>query len=390
MQTKSYPSSRTGDFAERSSNPRPAPRGPFSARWKSKGKYGIRIQTFANNVVNEALENRDSFLYHETAGYESGLIGNYQPICQTIFSNYEMVERIETVLDADFTNRSKWDGEKWEAYCRVVLLTLRGYVEKGSWEHSYVLNRALGNIKDASSDLYKLNGIASGDWSDDAWARLRVVVDFAQEAIAILETKEIPAGLKVRNGKRVPRGSRSIYDCVAEVIYETILQASYVRSPRDLCWTIQHNSVWGQVFSFGRLNGHAGNFVKYKVCRLLYGDILEMNHLPNYKGAKILGFCLNVMGLERGKGNYYNDSRALQEAVLIWTRKNFARVHDYDPRVAEACLVDGMTYDAVNHRIVRTYPVRLGQRVATSSYFRVDPAPPKAEEPKGQNDEASE
>ncbi|MDG6999806.1 MAG: hypothetical protein JRN15_11900, partial [Nitrososphaerota archaeon] len=95
----------------------------FFGEMGAQKKYGIQIQTFANNIVNEALENKNSFLYHETAGYESGLIGSYKPICQAIFSNYEMVESIETVLDADFTNRSKWDSEKWEAYCRVVLLT---------------------------------------------------------------------------------------------------------------------------------------------------------------------------------------------------------------------------------------------------------------------------
>lgn len=353
----------------------------FFGEMGAQKKYGIQIQTFANNIVNEALENKNSFLYHETAGYESGLIGSYKPICQAIFSNYEMVESIETVLDADFTNRSKWDSEKWEAYCRVVLLTFRDYIEKDNSGDSYVLYRALDNIKDASSDLYKLNGITSSHWGDDVWACLRVVVKFIQDAVTILEKKGVPADLRERNGRRVPQNSKNIYDHVANLIYEVILQASFVKSPRDLCWSIQHNMLWGDLFNFGHLNGEAGNFVKYKVCRLMYNDVAEMNRCPNYQGARILSFCLNVMGLKRGEGDYYNDSRALQKAILIWTRKNFARLHNYDPRVAEACLVDGVTYDVANHRIVRTYPVGLGQHVETSIYFNIDPAPPTTEQP---------
>lgn len=362
----------------------PATAWAFFAEMGIQKKYGIQIQTFANNIVNEALENKSSFLYHETAGYESGLIGNYKPICQAIFSNYEMVECIGTVLDSDFASRSKWDSEQWEAYCRVVLLTFRDYIEKDNSEHSYVLDRALDDIKDAPSDLYKLNNAASSHWGDDVWGRLRVVVKFIQDAVALLEKKGIPADMKRRHGRRSQRDPESIYDHVAKLIYEVILHASAVKSPGDLCWSIQHNRLWTDLFNFGHLNGQAGNFVKYKVCRLLYNDVVEMDRFPNYQGARILCFCLNVMGLEQRQGDNYNDSRALQKAILIWTRKNFARVHNYDPHLAEACLVDGMTYDAANHRIVRTYPLQLGQHVATSVYFNIDTASPTPERPEGE------
>lgn len=43
-------------------------------------KYGIQVGTFAKNVVREALANKDSFVYHEAEGYESGLIGYLQKI----------------------------------------------------------------------------------------------------------------------------------------------------------------------------------------------------------------------------------------------------------------------------------------------------------------------
>src|ERR1700691_997521 len=98
------------------------PRLPLVLR--STEKYGIPIQTFAQNIVTEALANKDSFIYRETAGgYESGLLGYHQPVCEAMFSSYEMVEDIGTLLDPDFSNRSKWDADQREAYCRIVLLT---------------------------------------------------------------------------------------------------------------------------------------------------------------------------------------------------------------------------------------------------------------------------
>jgi len=146
-----------------------------------------------------------------------------------------------------------------------------------------------------------------------------------------------------------------------------------VKSPKELCWHIQHNAVWGDLFNFDHLNGRGGVFVKSKICRRLYEDVVEMTRSPNFKGARILGFCLNVMGLRRNKERYFNDSRALHRAILIWTKKNFARLCDFDKRIAEACLVDGMTYDAANHQIVREYLRWPGQREPHCVFLSVDP-----------------
>src|SRR5690606_13405504 len=80
----------------------------FQAMAETK-KYGIQVETFANNIVNEALANNDSFLYHEVEGYESGLIGYHKPLSQAMFANYEMVETIGSLLDADIYGKRKWD-----------------------------------------------------------------------------------------------------------------------------------------------------------------------------------------------------------------------------------------------------------------------------------------
>ncbi|MBK8917573.1 MAG: hypothetical protein IPM73_05805 [Betaproteobacteria bacterium] len=156
------------------------------------------------------------------------------------------------------------------------------------------------------------------------------------------------------------------------MIFEVIFAASAVTSPNGQCWWIQHNTVWGELFNFNKLGSAAGKVVKFKTRRLLYDEVARMKDFPNFKGARILGFCLNVMGLAARKDDYDKDSRALHKAILAWTRKNYAWLHDYNPRVAEACLVDGMTYDAEKQRLVKTFPAEGLRREPQFVYFDVD------------------
>ncbi|WP_454757212.1 hypothetical protein [Cupriavidus campinensis] len=349
----------------------------FRAMAETK-KYGIQVETFAKNIVNEALANKDSFLYHEAEGYESGLIGYHKPLSQAMFANYEMVETIGSLLDPDIYGKREWDAAQWEAYCRVVLMVFRSYVNEGYGGHSFVLYRAKGYIENAASDLYTLNEHTSA-WDTDSFRRLRVVIEFVKDAVKILDEKGVPDHVRIRVREKHGHPRETFYDHIASLIFEVIFHASAVKSPQWGCWTIQHNSVWGELFNFNHLDGPAGKVVKFKVRRLLYDEIADMRRFPNFKGAKILGFCLNVMGLTVTQGNYDKDSRALRKALLAWTKKNFAWLHGYNSRVAEACLVDGMTYDVENLRLVRTSPAEGLRRESSYIYFDLDPASSEAD-----------
>jgi hypothetical protein len=334
-------------------------------------KYGIQINTFAKNIVNEALFNKDSFLYHESEGYESGLIGYQKPLSHAMFSNYQMVEKIGTLLDADIYRKSEWDADNWKAYCRVVLITFGNYVQEGYGEHSFTLYRARGYIENAVSDLYKLNGL-SNTWDTDPCRRLDVVVNFIVDSIEVLDKKTVPNHTRFRIRKQHGQ-FKDIYSDMAKMILEVIFHASAVISPRWECWSIQHNSLWSELFNFDSLDGPAGKVVKFKLRRLLYDEVTGIKNYQNHKGAKILGFCLNVMGFAVNDNIPNKDSLPLQKAILSWTRKNFVWLHNSNPHIAEACLVDGITYDAENFRLVRTYPIIGLKHELTYVYLDLDP-----------------
>ncbi|CAI8716662.1 ANK_REP_REGION domain-containing protein [Pseudomonas sp. IT-P395] len=339
-------------------------------------KYDIQVEIFAKNIVREALLNTNSFLYHEAMGYESGLIGYHKPLSHAMFGNHMMVDTIRTLLDPDSVGRFKWTAVQWQAYCRLVLITLRDQVDNPHWNHSTALYRAKDYIENAVSGLYKLNTVAN-TWESDAAQCLKVVMDFIRDAVKILDKKGQPNHVRLRVRAEYGHPRESLYDDIASMIFEVIFHASSVVSPQWECWSIQHNSIWGPISR--ELNGPGGRVIKFKLRRLLYDEIIGMNSFPNFKGAKILGFCLNVMGLKMRDGDYDKENRPLHKSILGWTKAHYVSLHINTPRVAEACLVDGISYDVENLQLVKTYAADGLRGEASYVRLKLEPANPTRE-----------
>lgn len=334
----------------------------------------VHVEIFSKNILNEALGNSESFIFHEAGAYESGLIGHHKPLTQAMFSNYKIVEVVGTLLDPDFKSQQNWNAYQWEGYSRVVLMTLRDYVSNHFWSHPFTLYRAKGYIENAASDLYTLNGVVSSAWDKDVLARLRVAVDFISKAAEILDEANVSDNLvwRIRSSHGV--AEKTFYDHLAEMILEVASAASFVTSPYWECWVVQHNSVWSKFFNNHKLATHAGKLIKFKARRLLYNEIIGMCDFPNFKGAKMLGLCLNVMGFVHKKGGYGKSSYALHVATLSWVKNNYIALYARNPRLADACLVGNISYDSDNLRLVKTTPAEGLRTEPRYEYLDLAPA----------------
>jgi len=314
----------------------------------------------------------DSFLFHETEGYEVGLVGHHKPLSQAIFGDYAMLAGIGTALDADEGESFSWSSATWIAFLRAARVGLNAYVEAGLPSDTTVLFRLRSRLELAAFDLYLLDGAKTLEWRTGPYATLRALVDFLRDSIEILGKVPVPDHIELRIHKRYGPGY-SVYDIVAESICNVIFSAGSVRSPISTCWTIQHNTVWSAFFESFAEKTEAGALVRHKARRLIYDEIKELERSPNFKGAKFLAFCLNVMGLKVDRRPICKDYRPLHRAVIAWTRRNYESLRAANLEVAEACLVDGMSYDAANRRIVRTYPA--GGLRKEPSYVYLDVLP---------------
>jgi hypothetical protein len=324
----------------------------------SQKKAGLPLGQFAKNISAEAIKNKDSILYHEDEGFSAGLTGYLKTFSQAIYGNYMLVEdlgsRFGSPLDVDFDLRRIWDAGQLEAYCGAILLTLKDYLKVGAWgQHSYALYRAFSDIESATNDLYLLDKSEANFYSSDVAKRLAAVVEFLRKVVDLFDKTTPLPSTHLKTEKNLP--ATNLYDKIADMMFEIIFDASAVNSPFHTSWQIQYGSVWSDFFRM-REPSRAWTIVQFKLRRLLYDEVLQMDKYVNFKSARILGYCLNVMGVTlQGKGAFGREYRALHRVILAWTQRSYLRIYHTNPKVARACLIGSISYDAERKRLVKTY-----------------------------------
>lgn len=344
-------------------------------------KYGVPLGTFAKNITSEAISNRDSFVYHEVAGYHTGFLGYHKPLTQALYGNYRIVEASQHTFDVDYRERQRWEPEQLEAFCRLVLVTFKSYIEDGGIpQHSYVLFRAFHDIQEEVDIFRAFNGESTDWWTQSSIRKLDAVVSFTVEAVKILNQRPHIPTRKLR--WRQDEHRHDIYDLIAGVMLEMIYVASTVREPRDVCWFVQHNSVWIHFFSElgDRDRSAAWKVIRFKLRRLIYDEISKMTTFPNFRGASLLGLVLNVLGPNLRRPTAGRCEIALHRAVLSWTKRHYARMAKESPRVATHCLVDGIAYDSDRCELVFTGKQIL-DREPSKMVLQITPVAKQVESP---------
>jgi len=268
-------------------------------------KLHLPMGTFAKNISSEAIANHDSILYHEADKFSSGLLGHLKPFSQTIFGNYALLEglgeRYGSPLDLDCKDYWEWTAREWKAYSRATLTAISAHLsERRGWSQPNSIYRAVDNVKHAFRDVYKLNEITTEYYSTDVYKRLETAVHFVRDVVEEIDKQEHPLEVQVLR-QRKNNYSRDIYDLLANFMFELVCAASSVTGPPDKAWSIQHNAVWGEVFNFSAKSS-TWKILQFKLRRLLYDEIMSIENLPNFKNARILGYCLNVIGLNPRQG----------------------------------------------------------------------------------------
>ena len=337
------------------------------------GRHRVPIETFAKNFTEQAIANKDSFVYHEVETYESGYIGFHKPITRAVYGNYRLLEDVQNVFDVDYRAQTEWDGDQWRAFQRLVVLCLQSYIE-GGWihRHSFMLHRAIGRIGDSLMGLHALEGTSTADYFKSVpYDKLRAGIGFIDNAVEALNKLD-PQSLQQRKVRSADR--HDVFDLIAEVMAEAVFAASTVRSPAMICWGVQYNAVWGHFFGL-REATEAGKIVRGILFRLLLKDITDMEQFgPNYKGGRILSMMLNVMGLELFRQGADKGYAPFHRAVLAWTRSNFDALYRENPEIMEACMPEALAYDSINRQLVKTYEKGLSREPARR-YLKVNPAP---------------
>ncbi|MEZ8349549.1 hypothetical protein AB4456_25105 [Vibrio splendidus] len=319
----------------------------------------LPLRQLTKNTATAAILNSNSLLHHEGDGFTSGLIGYMKPLSISMLGDIEKLEALNrqfaSPLDAELPHFDL-KHEQFQVYCDSALTAIESYLNEGWWwRHSYAINNAFSKIKDSSVYLHEINSNPNNYYNLDCYKNFRVAVKFVTSVINLIENHPSAVAFtphKLRKRKNDKFQSIDLYDLVSELMFELTGAAASVNVDKDTCWSIQHNSCWSDFIYFR--DSKASYYILKKYYRLIYDQIKEMEKIPNFKSARILGFCLNIFGVETPtKYSYGKEYYSLRKVIIHWTIHNYENIRKEHARVAESCLIGSITYE--DRKLTKTY-----------------------------------
>lgn len=322
-----------------------------------------RIASFLRNTALSFFKEKNSAIYLEHSKYDAGFMGYRKQISYTLFGDYQTIETCASIgyspFDLRYRETRKFDEQQAEVFCSCAAIFYESYLKQnGGNTHSYAIARLFKELDSLVFDLHQLNERENIEWPNDIEGRLDSVVDFLRTAMKALEELSIQSKSK---SERSQIYQKDPYDYIAQLMFNLILKTTEVKTPNFVHWSIQHNATWSRFFTheFPRTE----SIVRKRLFRLMFDEIKKMDSFPNFKGARILAYCLNVLGLnpgERADKNSRSDY-PLRYLASDWVRRNYRTLLTEHPHVATACLLGTIHYDSENHQLVKVYSGRLGK-----------------------------
>jgi hypothetical protein len=331
--------------------------------------FHLPISQFLFNLSTEAIRNKNSLLYLEEHAHYSGVLGYKKRLSTAIYGSYGLIRSCQPgPLDLDYKFRDRLDVEQFEVFKRAVLIAFRDFVHSGESLQAYpVFSRVLHDwchfrINQESQDSYDL-------YDRDSW-RFHTIVSMFEEMIQALSSDQNVEKVKLRKGERQ---DNSIYDGLAEAGFNALFTASQFEGEIDSTWGI-YLDTWDSFFSRFSTDDKARAIVTHKLRRLIFDEVKRMDRFINYKGARIIGLCMNIIGFPNFEMLKERDSKnseyILGKVIVRWLRKNYLKVLEDNNDVAESFLLGSISFDSENQRLVKTYSKGLN-KTAPKEYLQL-------------------
>ncbi|WP_373092784.1 hypothetical protein [Zhongshania sp.] len=337
-------------------------------------KYNIQIKVFGKNILNAALADTDSFIYHEENEYDSGYIGHLRPISRVIYGNFQLVDAAERLLEIDLELSEVMTNQQWKGYFRLFEITLFSYIESGCPKDSFCISGAFDTIKDSFQlKRWEAHG-KTISWRDSLYYLFHCIFQFVNTVGKSVNATSLDLPLEKITQNQY--STTDLSDPLSDLFFSMIeFTTNQNYSDHRDCWRAQYGAAWGPMRTFERSHGEFGRIVLRKVRAKLHASIKELYVQPSIESAYHLGFCLNVLGLEPITGSTKIDkaNRALQHVALRWTKRHFAGVAASHPQFPTAALPPSFEYDDVNHKILQKMERHGLRTTSTVKSLTLDP-----------------
>jgi hypothetical protein len=336
-------------------------------------KLNISIDVFAKNITIEAVNYKDSFVYNEVGRYSNGYLGNAKIFTSMLYGNYELIESMKIVYQTYSDISRKWDSEQWAAYFRLVVLTMYDYVEASATRpRSRVLAEVMMNLHMIASPKIDISPVGVDWYLDEDYKKFKVVCEFLSKSIEVLNSGH-PFDLK---WLKVPKNSINvdIFDDIAVAIYNVVVSASLLKNNRGYCLAVQYGVVWNNFFRY-ESRTKEDDIIRFKVRRQIYDEIVLLEEFPNFQGACLLAMLMNIYGFSNNQGLRSTKMRLFYKVILNWVKRNYVNLMLRNKAVAEACLIEGIEYDPIGYRLIKTLPAFGGRPPTIQTLLLDSPTP---------------
>lgn len=333
-------------------------------------KYQLPIVEFVRNLTIEALINEDSIIYHEDHREKFGPILDDPDFSQILYGNYLLVESITpSIFYLPYKLFDSFSVAQLKAYARLALIFIASYMEhtKNQHRHSYSLINAIEQMTPSSAELNELTDADFWDRPSNTINKFKIKIDFAKDLLKLLDGFSVLS--QIREQEKM-----DIYNLTAKLIFGIITSASFIKCQAYSAWYFQQNTVWDSFFGSFSESGEAAKIIQLEIKNLLNTELINLEKrfpsFPNWRSIRIIGYCLNVLGLSVGKPEDYAPGyQEFHDNIIIWIRKNFLKINEFSPGSAKEYLGANISFDKENNRLVKTNGIGL---LTTLEYIELE------------------
>ena len=316
----------------------------------SETKKYHAIAIFTKNIVLEAINNKNSFIYKEIDVLDSGYIGSRKPISNLLFSNYDMT-KIGTTLLLEIPSEPRWGNDQWKAYCRIVLMTLKSYDPEKHGIESPVLRSALRGIMQEVNAINITNEIKGHIFSREHSDIIQIITKFVNDSINHFDKAPISSKTNLSSHEISKHPEGTIYDNISCLMNSIAICISNIEHP-VLKTDLELYMIICTSFFLTPRKRTSGTIVRKKFRGLIFSTIKTLRTQPSDQAAMMLGLILNSMAISKGEDKYLGQETAIFDLTSRWLKYNYDWLYENHRNIAELCLGDYSIYQSEEHRIV--------------------------------------
>lgn len=274
-----------------------------------------------------------------------GYTGKVKPITRSIFRNWHKLEAYEggceAPLDLDYPHAHSWDTDTWMVYLGMAREYIRGLVaSKDGNPDARGMFYALKTTESAYEQIGDLRKYENTFDPYNPYRHASAANDFLKDPVKIFD--ETGERMCFRRRDRYFFGN-GLSSETANLLFEAIFSVSDVNTKEFRMWDVQHNLVWSPIEGSEVRDTEIMKMVRRKLRRMIWTEVLRMDEFPNYKGARYIRFCLNVLGFYDEKVHRRDmldrEAWTLARVVSGWVARNYRSVAESHPPVAEVMFV---------------------------------------------------